>query len=229
MTTPRYNIYTFIHKGLRAYMAHALVRVGRFDPHETFERRDVLDEVRTLLDFCEHHVHNENRVIHAAMEARRPGSSQGTAGDHEEHFTEIARLRRFVEHVETQEGTARENAAALLYRELAAFAADNYAHMAVEESHNIGVLWECYSDAEIHALEHDIVSHQSMDEAAVALRWMLPHMNPEERVRMLGGVRQTVPGEVFEQILGLIRPLLQRREWQKLSQALGLPQPEFAL
>jgi hypothetical protein len=34
---------------------------------------------------------------------------------------------------------------------------------------------------------------------------------------------------VFEQILGLIRPLLQRREWQKLSQALGLPQPEFAL
>ena len=38
MNTPvRHDIYAFIHKGLRAFMAHVLVRVGRLDAHDAAE------------------------------------------------------------------------------------------------------------------------------------------------------------------------------------------------
>jgi hypothetical protein len=39
---------------------------------------------------------------------------------------------------------------------------------------------------------------------------------------MLRGLRQAAPSEVFEGVLGLVRPLLGGRDWRKLSLALGL-------
>src|SRR5512139_1463744 len=93
MNAPRYDIYAFIHKGLRAFMAHTLLRVGRLDPHDDAEVAEVSAEVNALLDICRGHVHHENDVIHTAMEARQPGSSQHTAGEHVEHERAIEAMR----------------------------------------------------------------------------------------------------------------------------------------
>jgi len=54
----------------------------------------------------------------------------------------------------------------------------------------------------------------------LALRWMLPHMNPTGRAGLLRGMRQAAPAEVFEGVLGLIRALLDGRDWRKLAVAL---------
>ena len=42
MNTPRYDAYAFIHKGLRAFMAHTLVRTGRLDVHDPADPRILL-------------------------------------------------------------------------------------------------------------------------------------------------------------------------------------------
>ena len=68
--TPRHDIYAAIHKGLRAFMAHALVRVGRLDVHDATELAEVSEELRALLDICRGHLRHENEVIHSAIEAR---------------------------------------------------------------------------------------------------------------------------------------------------------------
>ncbi len=56
-------------------MAHTLVRVGRVDPHDEAEFAEVAEELRALLHICADHLTNENELVHAALEARRPGSS----------------------------------------------------------------------------------------------------------------------------------------------------------
>ena len=81
-TSPRYDIYAFIHKGLRAFMAHTLVRVGRLDAHDPAEVAEVSAEVQGLLDICRAHLRHENDVVHAAMEARAPGSTERIAHEH---------------------------------------------------------------------------------------------------------------------------------------------------
>jgi hypothetical protein len=57
---------------------------------------------------------------------------------------------------------------------------------------------------------------------ALAMRWMLPHMNPAERAALLRGMRREAPPEVFAGVLGLVQPLLGGRDWLKLHQALAL-------
>lgn len=217
MSNPRYDIYAFIHKGLRAFMAHTLVRVGRLDAHDPAEVTEVSAEVQGLLDICRAHLRHENDVVHAAMEARAPGSTERIAHEHVEHLATIDALQRLLSAVPGDAAAAQA-----LYRALSAFVAENFEHMQVEEGAHNAVLWATHSDEEIQALEHRIVSSLGPEESRLGMRWMLPHMTPAERAAMLAGMRQAAPAEAFDGVLSLIRPLLGGRDWRKLSVALGL-------
>lgn len=215
--SPRQDIYAFIHKGLRAFMAHVLVRVGRLDAHDEAEVAEVGAELQALLAICRSHLHHENDVVHVAMESRAPGSCARIAGEHEEHLAALDQL-------EQQLGRVPGDAVAaqVLYRSLSRFVAENFEHMQREETEHNAVLWATHTDDEIRGLEHRIVSSLKPEQSALSMRWMLPHMTPAERAAMLGGMRQAAPAEVFEGVLSLIRPLLGGRDWRKLSLALGL-------
>ncbi|MEW6704024.1 MAG: hypothetical protein AB1430_04155 [Pseudomonadota bacterium] len=217
MSSPRHDIYAFIHKGLRAFMAHSLVRLGRLDPHDPDDVAEVRAEVQALLHTCAGHLKHENEIVHRAMEARRPGSSAAIAGEHVEHERSIAALQSLLDRL-----PGSDDAAHALYHALAAFVAHNYEHMEQEETAHNAVLWACYSDDEIRGIEHEIHMSIEPEEMRLALRWMLPHMSPAERAALLRGMRQAAPAEVFEGVLGLVRPLLGGRDWRKLSLALGL-------
>lgn len=218
MPTPsRYDMYAHIHKGLRAFMAHALVRVGRLDPHDAAEVAEVRPEVQALLQICRGHVQHENDFVHAAMNARAAGSSARIAAEHEGHLQAIAALQQLLDRIDDDAVVAQA-----LYRALGQFVAENFEHMQREETDHNAVLWATHSDAELHAIEQRIVASQTPEEATLALRWMLPHMSPAERATMLAGMRQGAPAEVFEGVLSMIRPLLGGRDWRKLSLALGL-------
>ena len=217
MSTPRHDIYAFIHKGLRAFMAHTLVRVGRLDAHDAAEVAEVSQELHALLSICRGHVQHENEVIHPAMQARAPGSCAQVAGEHEHHLQSLDALAALLARV-----PGDPSAVHALYHALSQFVAENFEHMQREETEHNAVLWATHGDDEIRALEHRIVSGLSPEEAQLSMRWMLPHMTPDERAAMLGGMRAHAPAEAFEGVLSLIRPLLGGRDWRKLAVALGL-------
>jgi hypothetical protein len=217
MPAQRYDIYAFIHKGLRAFMAHTLVRVGRLDAHDPAEVAEVGAEVRALIQICRNHLEHEDAVIHPAMRSRAPGSAQRIEADHVHHAAALDALAALVDRVDGDPVAAQA-----LYRALATFVAENFEHMAREESEHNAVLWATHSDAEILALEHRIVSSLKPDQAQLAMRWMLPHMTPAERAELLGGMRAQAPAEAFQGLLSMIRPLLGGRDWRKLALALGL-------
>jgi len=217
MNTPRHDIYAFIHKGLRAFMTHTLVRVGRLDAHDPAECAEVGEELRALIDICRAHLQHENEYVHPAMQVRAPGSCEQVEADHVHHEAALDALAALLTRV-----PGNTDAAQALYRSLTRFVAENFEHMALEECEHNAVLWAHYSDEEILAIEHAIVASQSPEDAQLSLRWMLPHMTPGERALMLGGLRANAPAEAVEGVLSLIRPLLGGRDWRKLALALGL-------
>jgi hypothetical protein len=217
MTTVRHDLYAFIHKALRAYMTHTLVRVGRLDATDAHEVAEVCDEVRLMLDFCASHVSHENEFVHTAMEARAPGSSAELAAEHGAHERAIASLRALAAQVPGDPPSA-----SALYHGLAAFVAENLEHMAQEETAHNAVLWATYTDEELRAIEHRIHERIEAWQMQLSLRWMLPHLTPDERARVLGNVRASAPADAFAGLLDMVRPLLPQRDWRKLSTALGI-------
>lgn len=221
---PRHDIYAFIHKGLRAALGETLAAAGRLDVGDAEDVAQATAQVRALLDLCEHHLENEERELHPALERRRPGSAARTAGDHVHHVAAIAQLRGLADALDAGAGAARAQAAAALYRALALFVADNLEHMNVEETQNNAVLWAEYTDEEIRAIEQRIVASHTPDELAAALRWMVPSMAPVERANLLGGIARSAPREAFEGLLASLKRHLSARDWFKLTAALA-PMP----
>lgn len=217
MTTPRHDIYASIHKGLRAFMAHMLVRIGRLDVHDAMELAEMSDELRALLKICRHHLDNENTYVHTAIAARQPGACDGIAHEHAEHEAAIAELDGMIDALPGDAAAQRR-----LYLRLSVFVGENFEHMQREETQMNAALWATHSDDEIVAIEQRIIASHEPQEMQLALRWMLPHLSPEERSAKLGGMRAHAPAEVFAGVLGVIRPLLGGRDWRKLSLALGL-------
>jgi Hemerythrin HHE cation binding domain len=221
--TSRFDMYRPIHKALRAFMSDTLVAVGRMDTDEDNTVAVTLEQVRGLLTMLRVHLESENRFVHTAMEARRPGSAGRTEHDHVEHECALADLERLVEAVSASIASERAAAALALYRRLAVVVAENIEHMEVEERDNAAVLWAEYTDEELMAIEASIIASVPPAVTTVAMRWMMAALNHVERVRMLAGIRQNAPTEVFEGVLALARGTLNPRDWTKLAGALSLP------
>jgi hypothetical protein len=225
---PRFDIYSAIHKALRACMSDTLGRVSRLDCADAQEVSAAALQVRELAAFCIGHLEHENDFVHTAMEARRPGSAAATGEDHVHHLHACRQLQALADEMENGPDATREAAATALRRYLAAFVADSFLHMNVEETDNNAVLWAAYSDAELLGIEHAIVASLKPEESAVSMRWMIPAMAPKERAMLLGGIRQGAPAPVFEGILAIARENLSLRDWGKLAAALQLEEKRAA-
>jgi hypothetical protein len=224
----RVDIYAGIHKAVRLFLCDTLTRVARLDLENVDECTDTLRQVRDLLEFCEHHIANEERFVHPAMEARRPGSADGTAAEHEHHAVQVLAMRSECQTMETGTATEREVAWRRLQRRLAQFTGDSLLHMASEEIVNNAVLQACYTDAELIGLHQHILAAIPPEEMAIDLRWILKGSSPAERFQIMAGIRADASPPVFEAMLDLARQSLDAGDWNRLAAALAPVQTPIA-
>lgn len=220
---PRLDMYTGIHKALRALMADALLAVGRMDYDDDLERAQVCQRVLELLDFCGSHLKHENDFVHAAIEARAPGAAERIAHEHDEHLQHIAQLSGCATSLLASAPAARALATLALYRDLSLFIAENFQHMHVEETAHNAVLWARYTDAELMDIHNALVASIPPEEMMYIARWLVPFMNPVERTAMLSDMQAHAPAPAFAAVLEVVRPHLTNLEWSKLARSLGLP------
>jgi hemerythrin-like domain-containing protein len=221
-TGGRVDLYAGIHKAMRALMADILVAVGRLDPADDSEVEWIGARVLQFADFCHSHLRHENEFVHVALERRQPGASARIAAEHVEHEQAIADLKAAVGALQTCQGERRAYEALALYRQLALFIAHNFEHMHVEEMEHNAALWAHYSDAELQALEGELVASIPPEENMVVLRWMVPAMTPAERLQLLQNMRAHAPAPAFAAALEVVRPHLGTGDWAKLARGLQL-------
>ncbi|MEE2730688.1 MAG: hemerythrin domain-containing protein [Pseudomonadota bacterium] len=228
MTPQRYDIYRLIHKGIRSYLTETLLAVGRMDPHDAGACQRTLHQLQQLLDFCSKHLQHENQFVHPAMERVQPGCAQAMYEHHQHHTDMISSLGQAAISLASAAQEQRDSLAADLYRNLALFVADNLTHMHEEETVNNAILWQGYTDDEILAIEHALVSSLTPEENAATLQWILPSINHPERYGFLTGMRLGAPEAVFNGALGIAQGQLPATDWERLQQALHLTPSELA-
>jgi len=219
---PRFDMYSGIHKALRALMADSLLALGRMDPADQADVTQCAERVRALLGICAGHVEHENTFVHAAIEARAPGASAAIAHDHQDHVQHITHLSDLVTALANAAPAARDAAATRLYRELSLFVAENFRHMHVEETAHNAVLWARYTDAELVAIHDALVASIAPQEMMAIARWLVPSVNPTERLHLLLDMRAKAPAEAFDAVLATVLPHLTAGEWAKLASGLGI-------
>ena len=219
-TAPRVDLYSSIHKALRLFMNDTLTRVSRLDHDDPIDLKATLAQLQSLLDACRSHVAKENKFVHTAIEARRPGATERVGNEHAEHLDAIAALEA---EVIALRALPTAGAALRLYRHLARFVGENFEHMHVEESEHNSALWAAYGDAELLEIHQRILASIEPAEMALMLRWMVPALTPAERAAMLGEMQMQMPPEAMRAVLDTVRPHLDDTAWGKLARALHIP------
>ncbi|MFZ5722529.1 MAG: hypothetical protein ACOY33_02595 [Pseudomonadota bacterium] len=220
--TGRIDPYTRIHKALRARLCATLVAAGRCDGSDPQDTGNLLADLRETLAMLQRHRELENRFLHPALEARRPGSTRTAAGDHARQEREIDELLAIAFRLEHLPQLRRAALATRLHHDFSRLVAGELEHMALEEREHNRLLWETHSDDELRALEQAIHADITPQEKGLSLRWMLPNLTAGERAGLVAGLQARQPAAQFADTLAGLLPLLDAGQRQQLAAALGL-------
>jgi hypothetical protein len=67
-----------------------------------------------------------------------------------------------------------------------------------------------------------IVSSIPSEDLPKSVAFKLPAMNVDDRVELLGGIRETAPAPAFEGVVGLARSVLEPAEFAAMAQRLAI-------
>jgi len=219
----RYNFYRNIHKALRLGHCRMLAAIGCNDFNNDHRTGELLDSLRALIGLGRSHLEIENREIHSALEARRPGASSHAAEDHDHHEQSFAELESLIRAIEVAVPGRREIAGRALYRRYALFAATDLEHMNEEETELLQALHEAFTDEELLAIEGRIVSSIPPVKMMAYSKLMIPALNHSERVELLGKMRKAMPEAAFDGLLAeAVRPSLAAEDYIAVIDAVML-------
>lgn len=216
----RFDLYTPIHKALRAALCHAQCALGSTDWRQRAQRQATLDGTQALLQTMRAHLGHENDFVHPAMEAAVPGSSQALDHEHRAHAQAIDRLDA---QLEALRAVAADQAPALglaFYRGFTDFVANNLTHMLVEEDAHNRLLWAHLDDAALMALHDRLLASIPPQEMMASLRWMAKGLSVPELADLLNGLRAQPPA--FEAALDEVQRWLDGPRQAALRRALNL-------
>jgi hemerythrin-like domain-containing protein len=201
MQEQRYNVFNQIHKGLRGMLYNTATRLQQTDFAQS-TASTIVDQLEQVLVFFDEHAENEDQFILPHIRKHNAQLIDELEKDHEidHHLTQT--LFDYIQEWRTATLAAqRETVGQRICFAFSEFIAFNLYHMNKEENVLMGLLWEHYTDAEIHQMELEIIQSIPPQTLMVESRWMMRSINNQEVIGWLSGVRQGAPAEVFNAFL----------------------------
>lgn len=217
--TARYSLYTEVHKGIRSLMMDLVVRAGRTDFDQPAAVAALEQATRNAFFMLESHADHENRFIGPVVQKHAPAIAEEMFGDHHQQEEQLMALLTEVSELAGNPTDARTRGHRFVVT-LSAVFGDMLVHMAEEEHVIMPALWEKMSDAELMAVEQQLLASIPPEKMGAFLSWMLPAMNHAERLGMLAGMRAHAPAEVFNGVRALAASVLSAEDEATLEAGL---------
>ncbi len=220
-TPVTFDLYTNIHKGIRAELFDIVLYAGRIDPAERRLRAGMAARVGQVMDMLVSHAHHEDRGLEAVLAEHLPALGAQIADDHAVLHARIDALRELAERAVGAPEQPRR-AVHRLYIELASFTSAYLAHQDFEERTVMPAIEQAVGVPAVIAIHGAIVGAIPPAEMAATLAVMLPAMNVDDRAELLEGMRAGAPAEVFTGVWGLAGSVLAAPDYAALGARLGI-------
>lgn len=211
----RYNLFYMVHKGLREMLYSTAGQLQRTDFTEAEETELVLNKVKNLLNLFDKHANTEDDYVLTAIEAYEPSVvnlfEEEHILDHELSNKLRSLLNMFDELSSNAEKTELGSAIRLSFTEFLVF---NLNHMAKEEKVLNQLLWQYYSDEELHNITQTIISELPPEKMQAYSTWMLRALSNQEIINWLKTIKNNAPDFVFAGMLSMAEAELSAERFQ---------------
>lgn len=217
-----FDLYRDIHKAIRVELFSLTTDAARLDPGDLAGRADLARHTAEVVDLLVKHAEHEDHGIQPAIEANLPALAEQVEA---EHAALEARLHELLEMAEFNARPEVDQPGFRLHRfhlAVAAFTGAYLAHQDVEEREIMPALIDAIGVEATIAIHGSIIAGIPPVELGASLAKMIPAMNLDGRVELLGGMRANAPAEVFEGVWGLAASVLTDCELAAVAERLGI-------
>src|SRR6187397_206142 len=216
-----HDLYREVHKAIRFAMFHTTMNVGSLDVTDLEAVADVAQQCAELIELLELHHHHEDDFVQVLVELHAPDLAVVVETQHLTVEDGMATLRVLVSALIDAAPADRQAAAHRLYLELTRFTAAYLEHQLCEEQRVMPALCGAVSGADLEALHTELKQSIAPPVMARFMMVMLPAMNIDERVDMLGGMSMAPP-PVWDIFRGAAQAALTPAQYAVVAQRIGL-------
>lgn len=209
MTAPRPDLFTPIHKAIRALLYDLAAEAQRTDHADAAASAATCDRIERGLDLMLEHGAHEDAEIFPALAACAPALAARLETQHHSLHHADDEVRAGIIAIRTAaDAHGRQAAGARMVRALNALVGMQSLHMNAEEEEAMPALLARYADDELVAIRARIVASQSPERYEEWLRLMIPALHDGELTGMLAGLKASAPEPVVHMVLRVAEDVL---------------------
>jgi len=197
------------------------IELQRTDFNNDDEAETILMNIMTVVDLFDKHAYVEDNLVFPSVEKYEPSVIDAFEQEHVKNHELCGKLRAlvaiFVPLKTNEEKIQLGSAIRKIFVEFLVF---NLEHMAKEEDIINNLLWRYYTDADIRAIEHQIVSSQTPEATALAWKWMLRGLSNTEITSWLKAVEKNAPEFVFNNLFATAEKELSNIRFRQVLEGL---------
>jgi hypothetical protein len=170
------------------------------------------------------HARLEEKFIHTVLSQKVPGGARQLEEDHRVMHQKFDDIVTHFDGIRAKPADfeKRRELALEFYRAWCRFMAFYFMHINREEEQIMPTLWKLCAAEELAKTFKMIITNQKPEELAEDLEMMLPAMNLDERIEILGAGRATMSPEAYQGIVKLAQRILEPNDWTTLKTKLGI-------
>ena len=222
----RVDVFTALHKGLRAELFRVIEGVGQTDFADPAGAARAAEALGSLFDLVEEHRRHEDEVILATVAYDSPELASDVRSEHARLGGEQSEIRRLTLRLASADTAVRLALGRRIHERLVLAAAELLRHTVREEVEVNRLLWAHRGDAELRALVRGFWRSLPAERLARWLERVLPAANEEERASLLRGLCRDQRPELFEAAVAGARAALGIETWNRALALSAAPEKE---
>jgi len=183
---PRVDLFTTIHKGIRALLFEIATDTARLDVAACIEVDGVVERIHRLIAFLDEHAHHEDLHVLPAVALASPDLARSLGIDHRALDEMQVQVGITADGLACADLDGRAAVAAQLGRAINRLTAAHLEHMSREETEVNAVLWASYEDTELAAIRGRLVGSIPADRYSEWMAMIAPALSPVERRLVVG-------------------------------------------
>ena len=222
MTMPRVDLYGIIHKTLRTLLFDLSNRLASTNFADVGQRDALIGTLERAMGFISEHGTHEDTFVDPCLKAANAELAAKVETTHQALNRRCDTIAGLAAELKGAEGDAAVGLGAMLHRSYTDFLAAYLTHMASEEGEINDAPWAKYSDDELAQVRTELQGSIPPPRFAEWFALMVPAMNLQERIGVLGGMKMGAPPPVFQAMSGVAKQAIGDEAWAEV--AAGLPQ-----
>ena len=217
----RFDLFTNVHKAIRALLFETTIRVGRTAFADAAEAAATAASLRVLFVHLEEHAAQADAVLMPELQRLAPELFAELQDEHTRTAGMQAELAALLDRLDGATADERLALGQRLHHRLHRLVAAHLAHLEREEVEAHRVLWAHCTDAELQTLHARIIARNAPARVAHWLALILPAIARPERARLLRELQHSMPAAVFASVTAPARAALGEGAWTEALAAVA--------